>query len=61
MNITEEEKSIAQRNLDKCRAKEKDKNLIPVLVAPNTWVMMPKNATTAQLEVKKRKYNQKPK
>jgi len=58
--ITDDEKSAAQRTLDKCREQEKKKkNLVPVLVAYRTWVMMPKDATKEQIEAMKKKYNEK--
>jgi len=60
MNITNDEKSVAQRTLDKCREQEKKKkNLVPVLVAHKTWVMMPRDASKDQVAAKKEKYNKK--
>jgi hypothetical protein len=56
MNITNEEKSVAQRMLNKCKEQETKKKLVPVKIGKGIMVMMPPNFTQKQLEAKRKKY-----
>lgn len=56
MNITSEEKSVAQRMLDKCKEQDKKKKLVPVKIGKGIMIMMPPNFTQEQLEAKRKKY-----
>lgn len=56
MNINNEEKSIAQRLLDKCKEYERKNKLTPVQLDRKTSVMIPPNYTDEQLEEKRKKY-----
>ena len=59
MNITEEEKCKAQRVLNKCKDSEKERDLKPVRMRNNVWVMMPRKSSKKEIEAKKQKYNKK--
>lgn len=56
MNVTNKEKSIAQRMLDKCREHEKKKKLVPIKIGKGMMILMPPNFTQEQLEAKRKKY-----
>lgn len=56
MNITNEEKSVAQLLLDKCKEHERKKKLVPVKIGKGIMIMMPSKFTQKQLEAKRKKY-----
>lgn len=56
MNITNEEKSVAQKILDKCKEQETKRKLVPVKIGKGIMIMMPSNFTEIQLEAKCKKY-----